>query len=135
MSGGIQHWEEFQGSPTRVERNRVRVTLNRKGIILMNKVAFEVLGEPRAVKLLFSKATQAIGLKAGDPTKENSFPVKRKDRWFNRTVAASPFCRHYGIRVDRTVLFYEADLDFDGVLQLELAKTVVVGRGAAVAAK
>jgi hypothetical protein len=112
MSGGIQDWEEFQGSPTRAERNKVRVTLNKKGIILMNKVAFEVLGEPKAMKLLFSKATQVIGLTAGDPANKNSFPVNRKDQWFNRTVAASPFCRHYGIRVDRTVLFYEADLDF-----------------------
>ena len=125
----IRHWEEFEGRPNRSRSDEPRVTINKKGMLLLNKVAFEALQEPQAVKLFFDPNNQSIGLKPSEPGRFNSFPVKQKDKYYNRTVAASPFCKHHGIRVERTMLFNEVEMDKDGVMTLELKKTTAIGRG------
>ena len=41
----------------------------------------------------------------------------------------SPFCKHFKIRIERTILFNEVDIDNEGVMKLELQKTTSIGRG------
>ena len=106
-----------------------RVTLNPRGVLLLNKLAYEVLDTPPAVKLLFDERNNRIGLKPVDPRRTNAFPVKQKDKWQNYQISISPLCKHYAINVSRTILFNDIDLDDDGVLTLELGKTTIVGRG------
>jgi len=98
-------------------------------MLLLNRVAFEALKQPQAVKLMFDRNNQIIGLKAAEPSLPNSFAVKPKDKWHNRIVSASPFCKHYGISIERTMLFNEVEIDNDGVMTLELRKTTAIGRG------
>ena len=52
-----------------------------------------------------------------------NFPVKRKQVGF--VIQASTFCRHYGIRMERTVQFVRPDID-DRKLKLDLTTTVDV---------
>ena len=125
----IKHWTVFEGMPNRVSGDRLRVTLNPRGVLVLNKLAFDALDGPAAVKLMFDESNNLIGLKPEDPRRANAFPVKQKDRWHNRQVHASPFCRHFAINVGRTVLFNDVDIDNDGVMVLELGKTITVGRG------
>jgi hypothetical protein len=125
----IKHWNEFQGSPNRVDKDNPRVTLNHRGVILLNRKAFEAMETPAAVTLLFDENNNIIGLKPADIRRQNAFPITQKDKWHNRTVRASPFLKHHNIRIDRTVLFNEVDIDNDGVLKLELTKTTAIGRG------
>ena len=125
----IKHWTEFEGSPNRVDKDQPRVTLNSRGVILLNRQAFEAMDTPPAVTLLFDENNNIIGLKPADIRRQNAFPIKQKDKWHNRTVHASPFCKHFNIRVERTVLFNEVDVDNEGVLKLELQKTTAIGRG------
>lgn len=121
-------WTEFHGSPNRKDRTEPRVTLNPRGVFFMNRKAFEAMGEPAAVRLFFDENRLRIGLKPADPTRQNAFPVKQKDRWQNRVVHLSPFCKYHKIRIDRTVVFNELDLDDEGILTLDLNKTTSIGR-------
>ena len=41
-------------------------------------------------------------------------------------IHASPFCRHFGIKLSTTERFVEAEIDNDGILHLDLRKTVTV---------
>ena len=50
-----ERWMEFQGGPMRGDRDKARVTLNSRGVMLLNKTAFEALGEPAAVKLFMRR--------------------------------------------------------------------------------
>lgn len=125
----IERWAEFQGSPNRVEKDELRVTLNARGTLLMNGKTYEAMNMPAAVQLLFDENNSIIGLRAADPRLHNAFPVKQKDKQTNRLVHASPFCKHHGIRVLRTVLFNNVDMTNDGILKLELTKTTSIGRG------
>lgn len=125
----IERWTEFQGSPNRVDRDGLRVTLNSRGTLLLNERAYEAMNTPSAVKLLFDENNSIIGLRAADPQLHNAFPVKQKDKQTNRLIHASPFCKHHGIKVSRTVLFNNVDMTNDGILKLELNKTTSIGRG------
>jgi len=112
-----------------MDRDQVRVTLNPKGMFLLNQKAYEAMNTPGAVVLLFDENNNVAGLKPTDPRRKNAFPVKPKDKYNNRMIHASPFCRHFKIKTDRTVLFNDVDLDDEGVLVLELKKTTAIGRG------
>lgn len=48
----IEQWTEFQGGPNRTDRDKPRVTLNNRGVMLLNRTAYDALGMPAAVKLL-----------------------------------------------------------------------------------
>ncbi len=121
--------KEFEGSPNRVERDVPRVTLNYRGVMRLNKLAFEALGSPGAVKLFFDENEMVIALKPEDLRRRNAFPLKPKDRGRNRIIHTLPFCRHFEIKVERTVLFNDIDLDNDGLMLLSLARTTAIGKG------
>lgn len=125
----IQHWTEFQGSPNRTDKDEARVTLNSRGTFLLNRKAYEAIETPAAVTLLFDENSGIIGLKPADIRLKNSFPIRQKDKRHNRLIHASPFCKHFKIRIERTVLFNEVDIDNEGVMKLELKKTTSIGRG------
>ncbi len=124
----IDQWEEFKGGPTGKPGERMHVSLNSKGLILLNRKAFEALGEPRAVILSFERRNSKIGIRSASPALSNAFPVKPRPEAHSRIVHASPFCRNYGIRVSGTVAFAGVSIDSDGMLVLDLDKTMRVGR-------
>lgn len=125
----IKHWNEFQGSPNRMDKDQARVTLNSRGAFLLNRKAFEAMEAPAAVMLLFDENSKVIGLKPADIRLKNAFPVIQRDKHHNRRIQASPFCKHFKIKVERTVLFNEVDIDNEGIMKLELTKTTSIGRG------
>jgi hypothetical protein len=112
-----------------MDKDQLRVTPNPKGMFLLNRKAYEVMNTPPAVVLLFDENSNVIGLKPAEPSRPNAFPVKTKDKYQNRIIYASPFCKHFKIKVERTVMFYDVDLDNEGILKLPLQKTTAIGRG------
>src|SRR5947209_6292735 len=50
---------------------RPQVTMNARGQMKLNRVAFELLGEPERVRVLFDRATQTIALAPPEAGKEN----------------------------------------------------------------
>lgn len=130
----IKHWTIFEGGPNRAGRDALRVTLSPKKTFLLNRKAYEALGSPAAVELRFDEGTRTIGLKPTDTRRPNAFPVKQKakdkaGKYNYRLIYASPFCKHFDIRPEATVLFNKVDLTDDGIMLLELSRAVKVGRG------
>lgn len=122
-------WTNFEGAPNRASTNRLRVTLSDRGVILLNVNAYEALNTPAAVTLHYDEYERVIGLKPVDARHRNSFPLRSKEKERYRIIYASPFCRHFRIRVDRTVLFNEVDLDNDGIMTLSLRTATSITRG------
>ena len=119
----ITHWEEFKLGPTVPADERLHVTLDRKGMILLNGNIHDRLGNPEAVVLLFDKVNSIIGINPASPNVPNAFKLKFRSRGRHRMIFAIPFCRHYGISVDHTTVFVDPQIDEDGVLRLDLKAT------------
>lgn len=115
----FRRWEKFQGKPNDPRRRTPHVTINQKGTILMNRIAFEMAGAPSQVSLLFDKQHGVIGLQSARTSEPNTFPVRERSGHNNRIINANPFCRHYEINVGRTMAFNKLDVE-DGILLLDL---------------
>lgn len=126
----IKHWTKFEGKPHGTEKDEARVTLSVKKVIMLNRIAYEALGTPPAVELMFDETLKIIGVKPIDARRPNAFPLKAKKGSQYRLIFASSFCTHFGIRIDRTVKFNNIDMDNEGVMTLEVGKAINVGRGA-----
>jgi len=120
-------YEKFRGGANKPTSERIHVTLSPRGFIAMNKNCFALIGKPPAVYLYYSREKDNIAIEpVANPRLAESFPVtqKRESGW---TIRASPFCRHFGIRVDTTTKFVSPDIR-DGKLILKLSETVSVAR-------
>ena len=122
----VSHWEEFPVGPNGVG-NELHVTLSRKGEILVGARAFEKLGNPEATVLFFDKVNSLIGLRPTHPRTANAYPFTVKKGCRYRLVRAAKFCRHHGIRVERTVAFNTPKIE-KGMLVLDLKASSGVGR-------
>ncbi len=122
--------QEFKGTPNREPKpGEMRVTLNNRGVIHMNRHAFEAFGSPGAVKLFYEEHQLVIALKPEDVRHRNAFRVKLKAKKQNtRVINALPFCRHWKIRIERTVLFNEIKIDDEGRMLLFLDSTTRIRR-------
>lgn len=125
----VRQWEEFPvGSDRRRGGPMLHVTLNRKGEIMIGAKAFEWLGEPEAVVLLFDRRNHTIGVVPSEPNATNAFiPVRKKD-CRHRLVRANLFCRHHNIYIPRTAAFGNPQIDEEGILLLDLRTLVGIGR-------
>jgi hypothetical protein len=125
-------WETFEGqqygSRSRLEP---RVTINKRGVFILNHAAYEALEQTSAVEFLLDSRRGVIGLKQIDPRKKNAFAIKLVDKnRRGRRIHAAAFCRHHRLKFDRTMLFDPVEIDNDGTMVLDLKKIVEVGRGA-----
>jgi hypothetical protein len=125
----MRHWDEFFGGPTQTTSERVHLTINSRGNILLNAKAFEKMGEPEAAVLLFDRRNSVIGLRAAPAGTAHAFPLVKKANMRHRTIHAITFCRHHKIRVDRTTSFPHAEFDADGrTLLLDFQTAIEIGR-------
>lgn len=124
-------WETFEGRQHRHDaRKEPRITLGPKGTIYMNRFAFDALGGPAAVEILFDGNRRVIGLKPTDPRKRNAFVIKDHGTGNYKRLSISSFCQHVRIKMDRTYMFDGVELTDDGVMLLDMAKMITVSRGA-----
>ena len=119
-----REWEKFSGGPNKPNRDRIHITINKTGLIYINGNGHRMLGRPEAVQLFFNRPKDKIALKPAHARLSDAFPVKEKSGYY--LVHASPFCRHYGIKFGTTEKFVLPDIDDDGILHLDLTRTVTV---------
>lgn len=116
-------FEKFTGGPTVAKKDRVHVTLNPKGRILLNRKVYDLLKRPEGVFLHYSREDDTIAIEPTSPRLAGAFPVVSKDSYF--LIHASPLCRHYGIRITTTEKFIHPDIQ-NGILLLKLGETITV---------
>lgn len=119
-------WEKFKGGPRPAARDRIHVTLNRHCEIYFNNNAYRVMGRPEAVHLYFNRQKDTIAVSpAASARMPDAFPVRLKTNGC-LVIYASPFCQHFGIKLDSTQKFVGADLDNNGNMLLDLSNTITV---------
>ena len=124
-----RQWEKFTGGPsTKRSRDRMRVTINARGTIMLNRKAFTEMGSPKAAVLFFDKEASVIGISSAHEKLREAFPVvPRIGGYWN--INAVPFCRHYGIQIKGTEVFPYAETNEQGLLELDLRTTQYVFGG------
>jgi hypothetical protein len=73
------------------------VSLQRKGTFTLNRAAFDALGQPSHVELLFDRDDQVIGFRPVNPSKPTAYAVRSTDPSGSFAVAGKAFVKHYGI--------------------------------------
>jgi hypothetical protein len=111
-------FEVFKDRGTRRRTERPIVTLQTKGVIALNPAAYEALGSPEAVELLYAPRARTIGIRAADPSLPHAYKPRQQKRAQVRSVAAQAFLKHYGIEVAVTRR-YPARM-IDDVLAIDL---------------
>lgn len=124
----IEHWTKFEGTSIAARRRQIRVTLGTKKDFHFNPCAFEALGEPEAVEMYFDEGLKRIGFKKCDPSLPNAFHMVKKTRSSFRAISAATFCNRFGIRAHTRVIFEGAYVNPDGLLVIDLKKTVIAAR-------
>jgi hypothetical protein len=80
------------------------VTLQKKGIISLNRAAFEALNHPEAVELLYDRDGHLMALRHVDSSVEHSYAVRspagNRGTWL---VAAGAFASYYEIDISASV--------------------------------
>lgn len=95
------------------------VSLQRKGQFSLNRAAYEALGHPQAVALLFDPDARIVGIQATGQDDLNGFRVRRGNpRAEHYVFAAKSFADYYGISLEETRR-YPAEL-LDGTLTIRL---------------
>jgi hypothetical protein len=125
----IKHFVEFQGRPYGASRDEIRVTLNKKRVLVLNTRALEALKNPSYVKLYFDEPRGLIAMRRAEGVHQNVFEVKASKGISHKRVNAAAFCAHFKIHLDNTVMFLTPTVEGD-MLTLDMNKTATVTRGA-----
>lgn len=92
------------------------VTLQKSGVLSVNRAAMALIGTPPQVELLWDGARQVIGLRPTDANNPNAYPARPQNAKADKgpiLVAAATFAQYYKIETGvsrRWVPFVEDDV-------------------------
>lgn len=119
---------KFTSGPSFYERERIRVTINTKGEIYMNRKAFAELGKPEAVKLYYSPPRQTIAIEPATARDAESFTLRQRQLGVGgHYVSAARLFRHHRIDIKNSEAFTRPEINSEGILLLNLQETTRVG--------
>ena len=121
----MPNWERFtkRGMPV---AGQPFVTIQRKGLISLNRTAHDMLGKPEAVELLYDRDEKIIGLRRVDPSETFAYPV-RTQASSNFLIAGTAFTSYYGIDVSVARRYRAAMMDDVLAVDLKQEPTEVTG--------
>jgi len=95
------------------------VTIQMRGGFSFNKAAYDALGSPEAVELLYDREAKRIGFRASEPENPLAYPVKSQGRnTTGKQVAGQAFAKYYDIDVS-VARRYAVDMQ-DDILVVDL---------------
>lgn len=97
----------------------VRVLLNRRKELIFSGKAYEMLGKPVAVKLMFDVQNCQIGVAAEDPNSVTAHELVKRRNGVSRYVQTGGFCDEFLIRNEVTIAFNNIRLE-ESVMILDL---------------
>ncbi len=117
-------WERYHGGPFRAIDDRLHVTLNHRGLLLMNAAVYKLMDKPTAVLLYYNRDQDKIAVEPADFRAAEAYPIR-----YNRTdyrVYALSFCRYFGIRFAVTHKMLTPEITDDRRLILDLRNTTPI---------
>lgn len=125
-----RRWEVCKRENLESRWTSMYVSLNSLGDIVLNRVAYEQLGEPTAVELLYDRERETIGVKPlNTETAENAFPVRPRGNRGGYRIRGNRLLRAFGIDIGRTRIFPGCQIDRYGVLCLDIRYSKPLGGG------
>ena len=106
----------------------VYVTINREGTIALNKVAYNRMGAPAAFHIFFDKTNSRIALKPTALSMKHAYRAGKYGKHGGRRIRAFRLLTTFGIKIDETLEFKNAEIDPDGQLVLDLRSARVSPR-------
>jgi hypothetical protein len=76
------------------------VTIQKRGIMSLNKSAWVALGSPEAIEFLYDPEEQIIALKGVDPNVEHAYPIRGTKTDGPWIVSGTAFTRYFKIATD-----------------------------------
>lgn len=105
------------------------VTIQKRGVISLNKAAHDLLDNAETVELLYNRDRQVMALRAADDSSPHAYAVRNGSKRGpgQAIVSATAFTQHYGI--DTTATRRWKPFVEDGMLCVDLTKagTVITG--------
>ena len=98
----------------------VYVTINREGTIAMNKVTYGGVSEPAAFQIMFDRVNSRIALKPTALSLKHAYRAGSYGKHGGRLVRAFRLLSQFGLKIDETLEFKDAEIDIDGQLILDL---------------
>lgn len=98
------------------------VTIQRRGLLSINRSAWAELGEPEAVELLFDRESQVIGLRPVDVKSPNAYPVRPQVAGSDKgplLVAGQLFTQYYRIDTTQARRYIDPKV-VDGIMHIDL---------------
>ena len=111
-------WEEFN-EPANSKLADLHVSLSPAGQVFLSRRAYEAMGSPSHVVLLWEDETSTIGIRSVPPRTKNAFQLYPTFLSGSYRFHTLRFLRKHDIQLDYTVRFPTAFVE-DGVLLLEL---------------
>src|SRR3954471_13791267 len=97
-------WMEFKGvAKRRVKDGGLRAAINPIGEFIFDLAAFQKMGEPQAIQLLYERSTRTVGLRPAHADEPNAVLVRQRYGRSTLCVRSVPFLRANGIEVPMTL--------------------------------
>ena len=77
-------------------------TIRAEGRFVLNRAAYDALGQPEYVELLYDREAQLIGVRSADEQSKDAYVVKKQSRGDTYGMSGAAFCKHYDIQVERS---------------------------------
>ncbi len=103
------------------------VTIQRKGPISLNKIAFHAMGEPSFVELLYDPDERIVGFRSLKERRPHAYPVRVQGKGSTFLISGHAFVKLYGIPNEVSTR-YVAEM-FGDVLGVDLKQRGTVVRG------
>ena len=94
------------------------VTIQKKGVLSLNRAAHAALGEPEAVELLYDRESRLIGMRKVDSSLEHAYTVRSFGRGGTWLISGTAFASYYDI--DTSVPTRRKGRVEDGMLVIDL---------------
>ena len=124
----IRQWKKYEKGPPRATKDVALVSLSKKGVLCLNRMAYEKLGKPPAVTILMDTVNSCIGLKPAMLETPGAFPLIPKGEYGHHLIRIIQFCRDMRIHITYTIRFPRVTTD-DNVMVLDLRSAVRIGKG------
>lgn len=123
-----RNWAEISRGDKRAQWAGIYVTMNSKGMIVMNRAAHEKMGGAEAFLLLYDSANNTVGLKPTGVNMRNAYPTQKAGKHGGRRVAAYRLLKERSLAIKDTLEFPDAEIDEDGILILNLRTAKISNR-------
>src|SRR5439155_8642335 len=114
-----RNWIEYGEGLRRAGPNEIYASINHRGEILFNRLAYEQMEQPESVLVLFDPDHDTIGIKPATPQIMNAVPVRTRGVSGHRVISVNGFLKKHDIQIEGTDRFRTAAIE-NGILVLDL---------------